>query len=290
LLVIWNHCEMPPRHDGAGVYGGRDALHAAISSDDGASWRGFREIYRDPTRDESPPKRGDRGTAYANAVEIDAGKVLVATGQGPARRMLIVDPDWLLETRHSDDFSAGLQAWSVFKSFGPAIRWWRDRTTGAGLVTHPDTPHRQVLHLGRAAGEEPDGAVWNFPAGQNVTVTLRTRLEPNFGGATIALVDRFFEPTDRRAVDLAIASCTITPNGQIGDGPVLSADGWHEIRLACRVKQRDARLLLDGALSHPLAINEPSPVGVSYLWISSDAQTSDTGGLLVERVSAEVEP
>ncbi|MEX0820363.1 MAG: sialidase family protein, partial [Pirellulaceae bacterium] len=43
LVVSWNNCEMPPRHEGEGVYGGRDALHIAVSDDEGQTWRGFRE-------------------------------------------------------------------------------------------------------------------------------------------------------------------------------------------------------------------------------------------------------
>src|SRR5437867_12808604 len=35
ILVFWNNCELPPRLDAVGVYGGRDALHAAVSEDEG---------------------------------------------------------------------------------------------------------------------------------------------------------------------------------------------------------------------------------------------------------------
>jgi len=37
VVLFWNHGEMPVRVGGQGVYGGRDVLHAAISSDDGKS-------------------------------------------------------------------------------------------------------------------------------------------------------------------------------------------------------------------------------------------------------------
>ena len=63
IVLFWNNCEMPPRVDGDGVYGGRDQMHAAISSDEGTTWQGYREVYLDPVRNNTPPKRGDRGTA-----------------------------------------------------------------------------------------------------------------------------------------------------------------------------------------------------------------------------------
>lgn len=64
LVLTWNHCELLPRHAGESVYGGRDALHIAISDDDGRTWRGFHEIYLDHRRNDNPAARGDRGTAY----------------------------------------------------------------------------------------------------------------------------------------------------------------------------------------------------------------------------------
>ncbi|MEO7403232.1 MAG: sialidase family protein, partial [Burkholderiales bacterium] len=61
IIVLWHNTQNPPLVAGKHVAGGRDTLHAAISSDNGATWQGCREVYRDPLRDESPPRRGDRG-------------------------------------------------------------------------------------------------------------------------------------------------------------------------------------------------------------------------------------
>ena len=55
IVLFWNNCEMPPRVNGDGVYGGRDAIHAAISDNEGETWYAFREVYRDPARNE--PRR-----------------------------------------------------------------------------------------------------------------------------------------------------------------------------------------------------------------------------------------
>ena len=87
---------MPPRVDGEGVYGGRDEIHAAISDDEGLTWRGFRTFYRDPFRNETPPKDGDRGTAYPQGTCTPDGRIVVLTGQGRGKRNAIeIDPNWL---------------------------------------------------------------------------------------------------------------------------------------------------------------------------------------------------
>ena len=100
-------------------------LERTRSVDEGKPWRGFREVYLDPVRNDTPPKRGDRGTAYPHAVEIHNGSIALVTGQGQGRRgLIIVDPGWLSETHCEENFSGGLDGWSVFKSFGPAQGWF----------------------------------------------------------------------------------------------------------------------------------------------------------------------
>ncbi len=73
IALFWNHCEDPSRVDGASIYTTRDALHMAISSDEGQTWHGYREVFRDPLRNESPPTRGDRGPAYQFTAQVAEG-------------------------------------------------------------------------------------------------------------------------------------------------------------------------------------------------------------------------
>ena len=131
LVVFWNNCRSMPPVDGGADYVNRDALHAAVSRDGGKTWCGYREVFRNPAGCKTPA-RHDRGTAYPDACVNKDGRIVLVTGQNPGcRGIILIDPDWLEETTHEDDFSNGLAGWSVFTPFGPARNWWRDRTQGA---------------------------------------------------------------------------------------------------------------------------------------------------------------
>ncbi len=288
ILLFWNGCEKPPRHNGDGVYGGRDVLHAAISSDECRTWQGFREVYRDPTRNESPQKTGDRGTAYPMPYLAPNGKVLVMAGQGRSGATFIFDPDWLLETHAEDDFSNGLDGWSVFKHFGPAERWWRDRTQGAVLVDHPDRPGAKALHIRRPDDKSGDGAVWNFPMGRRGALTLRLKLQEGFGGAVISLLDRFFNPTDVRGDDEAILTLPIQPDGHVSLGNAFSVGEWHTLRFEWDLANRTCVVRVDGDPTAYLKPNYRQPLGINYVRIRSTAEGVDEAGLLLESVTADV--
>lgn len=289
IVVFWNNCQMPPRVDGAGVYAGRDALHAAISDDEGASWRGFREVYRDPYRNDTPPKTGDRGTAYPAAAYDAEGHVILISGQGRGRRNLIrIAPDWLTATAHEDDFSEGLDGWHVFKPFGPASGFWRDRTVGAALVDHPDKPGTHALAIRRLDERPADGATWNFPNGWQGRLTIRLLLRTGFQGASLTLADRMFEPTDEQGESMAVFRVSFDPQGNAGNGLQLALDQWHTLELRWNLDDGKCSLNASDA-EHTLHLIEPTPNGVSYLRLSSLATTPDPAGILVDSVRAESE-
>lgn len=283
LVVFWNNCVMPPRVAGQGVYGGRDALHAAISADNGKTWRGFREVYLDPTRHQSPPKSGDRGTAYPFALPTKDGKIALISGQGAGLRALIrVDPDWLLQTHRDDSFTAGLKDWSVFKGFGPARGFWRDRVAGASLIAHPERADARVLHVRRPDDRAGDGAVWNFPAGMQGKLTLRLFPRKGFSGACLALADRFFDPTDGQGETKAVFLLALGTT----TGLSLTPERWHEVVLAWDTD--GCRVTVDGERAKHLPVLNQTLNGVSYLRLRSSAATMDPAGLLVERVAVDL--
>jgi hypothetical protein len=288
-LLIWNNCEAPPAApDGNGVYGGRDALHAAVSDDGGRTWRGFREIYRDPTRNVSPPKRGDRGTAYANAALTRDGKIFVTTGQGPARAMLLFDAKWLDEKSRVDNLDDGLDGWTIFKSFGPASGWWRDRVAGPKLIkaaggspevgllfTHPDT-------------NEPDSAIWNFPARSRGSVELHVMLKKGSHGGRVSLNDRFFDPGDQNGEKSAMFTTLIQEEGQPAAGIRLPASSWHVVRFDWDLAQGKCKVSVDGRPTAVLRAANKTENGISYLRLGSTPNLIDSSGFLIRRVSANV--
>ncbi len=279
IVLFWNNCATPPRVGKDGVYGGRDALHAAISADEGKTWRGFREVYRDPKRNGSPPKDGDRGTTYPHATATQDGKIVLVSGQGvDQRRRFLIEPDWLLEKSVESNFES-IEPWHLFKSFGKPARYWRDRVQGPDLIAHPDKPGAKVLHLRRPDERDADGASLNFPAGERGLVTLRLRAQPGFAGAIVALTDRFFDPCDDTGEQLAAFAWKVE----------MEPGAWHTVALAWdRAKQRCA-VQVDGQPATTLDQRQPAPNGLSYLRLRSTAAAVDTAGLLIESVKVEIE-
>lgn len=289
ILLFWNGCEKPGRVGKDGVYGGRDIVHAAISDDECQTWRGFREVYRDPTRNDTPPRTGDRGTAYPMPYLAPEGKVIVMTGQGRAGATFTFDPDWLLEMEAASDFSQGLEDWSVFKPFGPAEGWWRDRVPGATLVDHPEKAGAKALWIRRPDEKDGDGAVWNFPLGTSGEVTLRLMVKEGFGGATLALMDRFFDPSDPAGDVEAPFTLDIAPDGHISIADGLKPGVWHTLGLRWNLAERMMVVSVDGEDKVWRMQAYREPLGVNYLRIRSTASGVDTAGLLVESVAARVE-
>jgi len=288
ILLFWNGCEKPQRVGRDGVYGGRDIVHAAISDDECQTWRGFREVYRDPTRNDTPPRTGDRGTAYPMPYLAPNGKVIVMTGQGRAGATFSFDPDWLLEKEARCDFTHNLDDWSVFKPFGPAERWWRDRVQGSVLVDHPEKPGAKALWIRRPDEKDGDGAVWNFPLGRTGEVTLRMMIKEGFGGARIALMDRFFDPADPAGDVEAPFTLTIEPDGHISIADVLSPGVWHTLTFSWSLEERTCVVSVDGEEKVWIQQAYREPLGINYVRVRSLAEEVDSAGLLLEPVEAKV--
>lgn len=289
IILFWNNCEMPLRHEGAGVYGGRDALHAAVSADEGKTWQGFREVYRDPFRNETPPRRGDRGTAYPVVAVEKAGQVLLVTGQGNRRTMIQVDPDWLTEPHQECDFSHDLSDWHVWKHFGPAAGFWRDRTAGPQLVDHPDRSKASVLHVRRPDEKGADCASWNFPAATSGRLRIRIRLNEDFAGAGLSLNDRFFNPGDDRGESESIFHLTISPDLKLTESLTLQAGTWSTLSFEWDLSKGTCRLQVNGQSGPELPLRNKAIGGISYLRLRSAAKVIDKAGFLIESVSVDAD-
>lgn len=288
LVVTWNNCELPQRLAGAGVYGGRDALHIAISEDEGKTWRGFREIYLDHRRNENPAQSGDRGTAYPLGAYTSDGKIVILAGQGAeGRNPILIDPAWIIQTEAATDFSDGLKQWSVYKHHGPANRWWRARAVGCELVPNPSQPNRKSLQLRKPDDRPADGATWNFPNGWKGSLTARVMLLNGSQGGVISLNDRMFDPVNNYGEEFAVFRVELNPDGKIGNVTLLP-DVWSEITLTWDLSKQTCEVAVDGHHAVHLPIQNQTLNGLSYLRLRSSSKTLDPAGFLVECVRVSI--
>jgi len=275
IVVIWNN-SLKPKH----VFN-RLVLAAAISSDEGKTWRGYREIARTDGA-EGP----DGWVCYPGMTQAADGAIVVSFKANKSVRHATVrlQPDWLTQTAFHEDFSAGLDNWITM------------RTEGAVLVPHPDEQDRQVLTLRKPNPEVAAGASLNFPFGTKGQLTMRLKMEPGFQGARLCLTDHFTWPhyceEGRFAIDLWSSGEIAEPVGGgevVATGIRLEAGKWHTLSFAWDCKKRTCALTLDS--EHVTDLSQLSAgVGVCYLRLWSAAEQTDEAGLLVDSVNVSVEP
>jgi hypothetical protein len=272
ILILWNNCLRFPY-----AYGGRHVLHAAISEDEGNTWRGYREVARDPLIEEPPPTRGDFGTAYPFATTTKDGKVIFTAGQGSSARLLclLLDPAWLYETVQRDDFANGLVGWL---SFG---------TRGVRRLPHPEKAGAHILSIQKADTDWPAATVWNFPFGIRGRMSLKLLLKSGFGGLRIGLTDHFSVPYDPEDFLYNLYNLEIDKDGRLACGEKLDLDRWYDLRLEWDVAQCKAHVFLDNREVAALPLLRKAE-GCCYLRISTTAEEKNDAGVLVEYVEVDV--
>ena len=250
-------------------------LHAAVSVDEGRTWRGYREIARDPHRLEPSPPNGDHGVSYPFPTLTKDGKVVFSiwVETGRKRSVFSIDPAWLTETKQIDDFSTGLDKWSTFG------------TRGVEIVPHPKTPRVRVLSLRKPEADWPSAAVWNFPSGNRGRLRLRLMLRPGFKSANIGLTDHFSVPFDDEDRFNNLFNLSIDEGGRLAQAIKLETGRWYDLVLQWDSSRRECRVIVDG---RQIAVVPQSHdgVGASYLRLRSTAPDTDEAGMLIEHVEA----
>ena len=289
LVLTWCNTNETDLKTFGRIYTHRDVLHMAISEDDGRTWRGFREVFRIPTRNnQTKLGRGDSGTSYPNTAMTKQGKIILVTGQGErggGRAILLVDSRWFNETEHEDDFSAGLEKWSCYTFTD--IRQKPARTLGPKLLDDVAAAGGKVLHLRKhLAKQRGDGAVWNFPLGRAGTLEMRIRVNPGSYGTTLMLTDHHRHPSDPGGEKTAMFLTHVGTE----DGLPLQPNRWHTVALQWDLKSERCTVTVDGKESRTLELQNPTRSGISYVRFRSMARRAevDTAGLLVDYVKARV--
>jgi hypothetical protein len=323
IMVVWNNSTPLPELDheqqpglresertgrSEDFFTNRDVLNAAISADDGKTWHGFRELYRNDRRNDGDFRSTggnseslDKSIHQSQALELPEGKVLLAFGQHElCRRLIIFDPDWLLEDHQEDSFAFGLVGWSVqqyLKSVAGNFRGTSghcayNRRPGASLVPHPDGLPREVLQVARHPDPrlvyEKEGAVWNFPCWEQGSLKLRLRMPKGSQGTQICLVDRWFNPVDPVVSHFAQHVLRLDEEGRINEVPALKPDTWAYLEI--RWNKDGTRFRVGEDAWHDLPLVFGTRNGISYLHLQSAASQADPHGVLIESVSAKSEP
>jgi hypothetical protein len=191
--------------------------------------------------------------------------------------LLRVDPEYLYEVSRKTDFSDGAKDWT---SFG---------TKGVESVPHPDTPNANVLHIHKPAADWPAATTWNLPNGMHGSLRMRVKLNPGFAGARIGLTDHFSVPFDPEDEYHNLFNLSIRPDGSIGEDHKIKPDQWHVLQFDWNCAEDECRVAVDGHSAGLLHMQRQT-AGINYVRIVSTAEGTDTAGLLIESVEAEMSP
>ena len=297
ILFIWNNTTPLPEKEGVSgvwedVFTNRDVLHAAISDDDGKTWKGFRELYINPNRNDFDYKNADRSSSIdmsvhqTQSVELPSGEVLVSLGQHKDhRKLLLFDPNWLNETSRVGDFSDGLDNWSTFLyQKGVVGHCAYNRAYGAQLVPNPEAEGKEVLKVARIDNDELEisnqGAVWNFPTLHKGRFETSVYIPDGSKGGRLSLSDRWFNPSDTTAYKFAMYNFDLSG---------LKQNRWNDLVFEwnltgenknCSVKDKQGNEIA------ALPLNFDTVNGINYVHFISTADEEDTKGFLVERVES----
>ncbi len=281
LLFLWsNTTPLPEVNNTDGVWDdvftNRNVIHAAVSSDDGRTWYGFRELYLDPHRnaaDFGTAAGIDKSVHQSQFIETDSGRVLVSIGQMARHRvMLIFNVDWLYAPSRFCDFSDGLQQWSVFSYYkGIVGHCGYNRTPGCSLVDGKlqvrYIPNDSLLTSQR-------GAVWNFPAFRKGRLTASIRFNDSAVKGNLLLNDRWFNPTD--TVARYYAPFVVPLNAR---QLKIQDNRMHVIRIDWDLDKRnpEAEIYIDDRKQLSIPLKNKSLHGLSYVHFLSDTRIGDKG-------------
>ena len=270
IALFWNSCLRFPH-----AYGGQHVLHAAISEDEGATWRGIREALRDPLGAQADSVTGAHGSGSPLPTVTPEGNIVVASGYGESgASVVLIDPDWLYQTRQEDSFGEELDQWSVFG------------TKGVGLVAHPEKENARVLQIRKPDAAWPAAAVRNFPLGRVGHLSLRFSLIPGAQAFMVALTDHFSVPFDEQDRFHSLFNLFIGADHKLA-GRRLQPNRWYTLVLDWDCRRRECRVLLDGVQITVLPLLKET-LGVNYLRLRSRAPGTDPSGMLVESVKVDV--
>lgn len=262
IIMIWNSNQ---RWDNKRTYavGGREALHAAISADEGRTWKGFREVLLSPNKHQD--EKGDRGTAYPSAVQSSDGKIVFVSGQADERAIVKFDPDWLEEKTQADEFAEGLIQWSLFGTdYTKKLPKGESGNPKAGLLVN------------RIKGNSD--AVWNFPMAKKGKLSMNVFASPG-EGMRLALTDHFSISSDTMASDNAIFDFTIPAES------FKKKDEMNRIEILWDSDRQTSSVYLNNSLFSEKSFKRRPVHGLNYLRLGIPGTAPDPNGFRVRSLA-----
>ncbi len=256
LVVIFN---MSQRWDipNSYAFGGREVLHAAISSDDGKTWKGFREVLRThSTRKKGV--RGDSGSAYPSAIENKDGKIVMVSGQGEDGAVVVFDPNWLTSYDSKIDAKTS-ENWTLFGYEGTVKKNLKPN----GVEFKADT-----------AGLAFE-AVWNFAATTKGELSMQIQSLNKGNEFRMALTDHFSISSDTAAYKQAMFSFDLGKQNK--NGAIIPVTIKWDLKLGV------AKVYIANKEKYNLKINKKSAFGINYLRLGvHNANKKELLGFLVK--------
>jgi hypothetical protein len=285
MLLCWSNNSQPSLRVFGKLYVNREALHMAISEDDGQSWRGFREVFVNPVRNGGSDiygARGDFGTSYPTMDFTKQGKIILATGQGHDERhraIFLIDPTWLYETERSEDFADGMRNLSAYTFLGKGKI--RPRMLGPRILAHPKDRRQKVMQMARPdVKHAPNAAVWNFPLARKGKVTLDVCRNEGASPLELALTDHHSHPNDTEARKAAMIRFDVAEVLQLKEGV------WSQIEIDWDLDKNQCQVSC-GDKARKVALQNRTETGISYLRLTLLAEKKDTAGWLINTMSAK---
>ena len=251
--------------------GGREVLHAAISADEGKTWKGFREALVVSTLGST---KGDRGTSYPSAVATQNGTLALIAGQGEAQRAIVLlDPAWLEEKSQTDDFSQGLLQWTLFGA---------DSLTSLKKVSGKKRHHSLMIRKSQSRVNHDTEAVWNFPMLEQGELEMQIVKNAASKGIHLALTDHFSICADTAASQNAVASFVLKEDDankvwKKGDGKMIIKINWN-------MQDQKAVFSINGKQAAALPFHRKPEFGLNYLRVGIPASIVDTSGFYIESI------
>lgn len=320
MLAIWNNtCPLPELDHREqfkltpdeisgvweDVFTNRDAIHGAISEDEGKTWRGFRELTLNPIRGNSDFRSIDGGwylrdkSVHQNQIiELPDNKVLLHCGQHvKCSRIILFDLDYLYASGRSEDFRHGLQNVSTHlycKSYSGGCRGaghcsW-NRRPGAQLMPLYDENWSEALLISRRPDErlvsEREGVAWNFPGCRKGKVCADFTLNPGTDGVRISLADRWINPCDEYVKDHASFSFVLDGRGCVNGVPLAEPGKCFTLTLDFDLDQGIVRVSSEtGKVEIPYSRTLPVPFGsevnLSYFHVQTASEKEDRAGVFL---------